>query len=189
MLKKIRSLVSNSSFNGVYDNVLSSKECQLLIDKFEKGFHTPGKSARGYNPANKETIELQDTRFSDSSVISGIVSTRVDQCLTKYSKTYKLCFRKDALKINDEYIFSKIEKGGGFKRWHSEQGPGIIADRTLVFILYLNNAQSGTEFLYYPTIKAKEGRCILFPASYTHTHKSEINKNLKYIITGWISYK
>ena len=190
MLKKIPSLVSNSNFNEIYDGVLSSDECHLLISQFEKGSHTPGLSAKsGYDPSNKETIELCGTRFSNPSVVSSLIFTRFNQCLTKYCDSYKYCLRKDALKVDDEYVFSKIEKDGGFKTWHSEQGSAILSGRVLVFIFYLNNAQSGTEFLYYPTVKSKEGRCVIFPASYTHTHKSEINKNLKYIITGWVSYK
>ncbi len=187
MLKKILSLVSNSNFNGVYDSALSSEECKLLIAQFEKGIHVPGESGRGVNISDKDTLELPNLRFSDSSVISNTILSRLDPCLSQYCDSYKPCLYKSYLKVNDVYTFSKFDKGGGFKRWHSEQGPGNISDRALVFIFYLNNAKSGTEFLYYPTVKAKEGRCIIFPASYTHTHRSEINKNLKYIITGWIS--
>ena len=35
MLRKIRSLVSNSDYFGIYDNALSKKECDFLIDYFE----------------------------------------------------------------------------------------------------------------------------------------------------------
>ena len=55
-------------------------------------------------------------------------------------------------------------------------------------MFYLNDA-SGTEFMHYPTVRAKIGRCVIWPAGLTHMHKSQINKGLKYIISGWIGYE
>ena len=48
MLKKIRSLVSNSSPSYIecYDDALTNEECRILISLFEKGRKTPGKSMR-----------------------------------------------------------------------------------------------------------------------------------------------
>ena len=33
-----------------------------------------------------------------------------------------------------------------------------------------------------------EGKTILFPSFWTHTHKGNITKETKYIITGWYTY-
>ena len=55
-------------------------------------------------------------------------------------------------------------------------------------MFYLTDAKSGTEFMHYPTMSAKKGRCIIWPASFTHVHRSAPNKGVKYIISGWISY-
>ena len=76
----------------------------------------------------------------------------------------------------------------GFKKWHCEQGLGVTSTRILVWQFYLNNAKSGTEFLYYPTVKSKAGRCVIWPASITHYHRSQPNKGVKYIISGWWSF-
>ena len=44
MLKKIRSLVSNSkSFLEIYDNVIPEEECDILVAKFEKSITQRGK--------------------------------------------------------------------------------------------------------------------------------------------------
>ena len=54
----------------------------------------------------------------------------------------------------------------------------------------VENEKGETEFLYYPTrIKPEEGKFILFPGSFTHTHRG--NQPLsgdKYILTGWVEY-
>ena len=44
MLKRIRSLVSNSnpSYIECYDDALTNEECRVLISLFEKGKKTPG---------------------------------------------------------------------------------------------------------------------------------------------------
>ena len=59
MLRKIRSLVSNSEdFFGVYDNALTKKECEILINQFEKSETSPGHSVLGYYPEEKKCMEL-----------------------------------------------------------------------------------------------------------------------------------
>ena len=46
-----------------------------------------------------------------------------------------------------------------------------------------------TEFFYQKEkIKPVEGKTILFPAFWTHTHKGNLTKEIKYIITGWYTY-
>ena len=55
MLRKIRSLVSDSSFIQIYDNALSKKECDILINQFEKSDLVDwGYVAAGYRPESKK---------------------------------------------------------------------------------------------------------------------------------------
>ena len=51
-----------------------------------------------------------------------------------------------------------------------------------------NDAKSGTEFMHYPNMDAKAGRCVIWPSGFTHMHRSMPNKSLKYIVSGWISF-
>ena len=62
-----------------------------------------------------------------------------------------------------------------------------MSKRVFVWGFYLNNAP-GTEFMFYPNVSGKEGRCVIFPASFNYMHRSCPNKGIKYIVTGWISY-
>ena len=70
--------------------------------------------------------------------------------------------------------------------WHCEHGASN-SNRILAWMFYLNDAKSGTEFMNYPTVQAKRGRCVIWPAFWTHVHKGAPNKGLKYIATWWIS--
>ena len=92
-------------------------------------------------------------------------------------------------KVDDIYTFKKYEsKDDGFKSWHTEHGPPPTANRILVWMFYLNNAKSGTDFMNFSTVKAKRGRCVIWPAFWTHYHRSTLNKGLKYITSGWMSF-
>ena len=57
-------------------------------------------------------------------------------------------------------------------------------------MLYLNSVTEGgeTEFLYQKRrIKPQQGRLLIFPAGFTHTHRGNppLSGN-KYILTSWV---
>jgi hypothetical protein len=195
MLKKILSLVSNSDFFGIYDNALTKKECQILINQFEKSSKKEGKSFKdgdlSVNPSQKKCIEVDDSSFSNKSVISRIINERLRECMDKYKKEYPSIDKFIARWVIDNgYNFQKYEtEEDGFKVWHTEAGGAPVSNRVLAWMFYLNDAKCGTEFINYPTVKAKMGRCVIWPAAWTHTHRGVIpNKGLKYMVTGWASY-
>ena len=181
----------SKTFIGVYDNALIEKECEMLISQFEKSPQDFGdifyKGKYQVKPEYKKGKQLCGSKFSDSSTISNILWTAVDNCLRRYEEEYPPARRG---KLDDLYAFKKFEaEDDGFKIWHCEASSSGTAKRVLVWSFYLNNAKSGTEFLYYPTIRARMGRCVIFPAAWTHTHRSAPNKGLKYFVSGWISYE
>ena len=195
MLKKILSLVSNSDFFGIYDNALTKKECQILINQFEKSSKKEGKSFKdgdlSVNPSQKKCIEVDDSSFSNKSVISRIINARLRECIDDYKKEYPSMNKFIAQWVIDNgYNFQKYEtEDDGFKAWHTEAGGAPVSNRVLAWMFYLNDAKCGTEFINYPTVKAKMGRCVIWPAAWTHTHRGVIpNKGLKYMVTGWASY-
>ena len=198
MLRKIRSLVSNSnpSYIGIYDNVLPSYECERLISLFEKSPQVEGKcyteGSLKVDHEYKKCIELYDCKFSKGDVITNIFSPYLREGIDKYKKEYPVLdtISMGTWKYDDSYTFKKYEtKDDGFKVWHTEHGPDPdTCKRILAWQFYLNNAESGTEFMHYPTIRAIMGRLIIWPAAWTHFHRSEPNKGLKYIISGWHYY-
>ena len=182
------------SFMEVYDNALTKKECELLISQFEKSPKREGSVIRdGHHIVDKNlknSVELSNCFFSQSTPISSIISTSLNRCFDKYKKKHSI-FSDYLLGIEcfDGYTFKKFEgKDGGYKIWHCEHGSGDDnSKRILVWSFYLNDAE-GTEFRYYPNVRAKMGRCLIFPASFNYMHRSAPNKGIKYFVSGWISH-
>ena len=195
MLKKIRSLVSNSnpSYIECYDDALTKEECRVLISLFEKGQKTPGYTyhhgERIVDSDIKKSLELDALDLYDGSSLSAIVYRALAPCINTYQEKYNNLNNISFWECDSIFTFQKFEsEHDGFKSWHTEQGAGTT-NRIAVWHFYLNDAKSGTEFMSYPTVNAKMGRCVIWPAGWTHVHRSAPNKGLKYIVSGWMSYK
>lgn len=90
-------------------------------------------------------------------------------------------------------------RSGGYHHWHSEHyphpsDPGQKSlHRVLFWLLYLNDVEQGgeTEFFYQGAkIKPRQGRLILSPCSFTHTHRGNVPvSDDKYILTSWVMYR
>ena len=192
MLRRIRSLVSNSEdFFGVYDNVLSRKDCEILIDQFETSDNIEaGSTVHGlpYPFEIKNSLEV-GCDFEDGSIISNIVRPALWKGINRYADQYTSLSSVDKWKYDSVFNFQKYDgENYGYFKWHTEHC-SKYPRRMLVWMFYLNNAKSGTEFMHFPTVHAKMGRLVIWPSSWTHLHKGVIpNKGLKYIITGWISF-
>jgi len=85
---------------------------------------------------------------------------------------------------------------GNYNYWHCEVYPQLPDNeplhRTLLFMFYLNEVTEGgqTEFYYQQkTIKPAQGRMVIAPAYFTHTHRgcTPISAD-KYILTSWILF-
>ena len=183
------------SFIEIYDKALSSNDCNMLISQFEKHPNKlKGKiyknGVRTVDKDIKDSYEIDDPSFSESTVMTSIISTSLDKCFNRYRKKYS--FMKEyisRLEYYNFYTFKKFEgEDGGFKIWHHEHGPNdAMSKRVLVWAFYLNDC-SGTDFMFYPNVSGKEGRCVIFPASFNYIHRSAPNKGIKYYVSGWISY-
>jgi len=183
--------MSNPDFIGVYDDVLTSDQCDDLISFFESSPQQHGKvwqhGELKINNQVKKNIELKDSFLSKTPLVSDILC----KCIYDYKKEYLSLNTISRWSLIDAYTFQKLQYyDDGYKEWHCEHAPAkSCAKRILAWMFYLNDAKSGTEFMHYPTVQAKRGRCIIWPASFTHLHKSVPNKGLKYIMSGWISYE
>ena len=184
------------SFIEIYDKALSSKECNILISQFENHpkktegmVYTNG--VRTFNRDVKDSLEIDDPSFSDPTIITSIIRTSLNKCFAKYRKRHSTLNDQvfSRLKFDNLYTFKKFEgKNGGFKKWHCEHGMNDqMSKRVLVWAFYLNDC-SGTDFMYYPNVSGKKGRCVIFPASFNYMHKSAPNKGVKYYVSGWISF-
>ena len=194
----IRSLFHrNPDFIEIYDNALSKKECEILINQFEKSDKVvQGVTSSGYNFDYKKCLELY-CNLNEDNVINNILKPKLFSHIKKYTKKQHFSDSKGALnrifhwKYSEYFQIQKYDgENDGYKDWHCEHGPhGENSRRILAWMFYLNDAKSGTEFAYFPTVNAKAGRCVIWPAFWTHLHKGVIpNKGIKYIATGWYEY-
>ena len=122
----------------------------------------------------KSSIECLSKSFSGEKAdieIANIIVPTLSKYLSLYKKKYSI-ESAGKVELENHYAFKRFEdKDDGFKQWHCEQGKSCES-RVLVWNFYLNDASSGTEFLNFPTSKAKEGRLVIWPAAWTHTHRS-----------------
>ena len=90
-----------------------------------------------------------------------------------------------------------LQGSGGYHHWHSEIYPQNASceslHRALLFQFYLNDVEQGgeTEFYYQQRkIEARQGRLIIAPAGFTHSHKGHVaTSGNKFIATSWISFQ
>ena len=178
------------NFIEIYDDALSSEKCDELIDYFN---NNPQGEGRVGNKVllhdHKKSTELNDSLFSLHSTPFQLISSTLQECTDKYVEKYVQLKHMDDWGVDDLFTLKKFEgEDEGYKVWHTEHCI-TYPDRILVWMFYLNDAQSGTQFYNYPNIESKKGRLVIWPAGWTHYHKGVIpNKGIKYIMSGWYSF-
>ena len=180
----------------IYDNILSKKSCDDIINIFEKSPDTGpgiigdfGSIVKSRKDSIDLYLKLSSTTNEGESKIREYVLNALGVCTQRYKKKYPFLNEIAPWMINDNYNVQKFGDGGGYRTIHCEQGC-TTPNKILVWMIYLNNAKCGTRF-YYPTrdVRARRGRVVIWPAFWTHPHSGITpNKGDKYIITGWYSY-
>lgn len=191
----------NSQYNqfiGMYNNVYSDGFCNHVISEFERLLSSNScgnrQTTEGATKIQKQDefyfLNLKNHNLSqfNGEDPTKIIFNGLQKCFDDYREEY------DILKSLDLRCTSvkmqKTNPGGGYHIWHCEQGDESTSSRCLVYSVYLNdiNDAGETEFLYQKLrIPPKENSMIIWPASYTHTHRGNVvhGNTSKYIITGW----
>ena len=178
------------NFIEIYDDALPSENCDKLIEYFNNNSQTEGRVGnKRLDPDCKKSTELDQACFSLHPLVNKLVAPTLREYTDKYVEKYTQLKRMNEWGIDDAFTLIKFEgEEEGYKFWHTEHGI-TYPDRILVWMFYLNDAQSGTQFYNYPNIESKKGRLVIWPAGWTHYHKGVIpNKGIKYIMSGWYSF-
>ena len=181
--------LTTNNFIGVYDNILSQHESEHCIEYFEnlkQQGHTYFKNIKKHQGEMEEAFlswNFKVSQFETSNIFMSGLERALEQYFNAYSILADSNFAFYDIKIK------KILPCGGYHTWHYENQSILTSNRYLVVQAYLNTVQEGgeTEFLYLnQRIKAVQGRYIIFPSSFTHTHRGNqpINEH-KYIATTW----
>lgn len=191
-------------FVGVYKNLYSSEFCNNVIKFFDNANnHGLTLARQNYHNIDKTLIDDQavpidvpcmhdEYNFLGSSNLS---AEFLNIFWSSVYETYKNKYTVLGLSDRHSIYTVKIQKtdiGQGYHTWHYETSSRANTNRLLTYILYLNDVEEGgeTEFLYFPRrIKPTSGTLVLWPGSFTHTHRGNPPiSNSKYVITGWVEF-
>ena len=185
-------LLELHDFIQTYDLELEDV-CQKIIDFFEREYDE-GKSRTGglkfFNKNRQKICATKTLSFSEDIEINELVYNYVIQGIERYSDDFSYLKSNDSWRLSPSYNIQRYngEKEGYFSL-HNEAS-GSYPYRMLAWMVYLNDASSGTEFPYQNmTIQPRMGRTVIWPAAWTHPHRGVIpNVGVKYIATGWFYY-
>lgn len=192
-------------FIGIYENAYSDEYCDNVVHQYKElenaGFGWTRQDVQDVatNIKDNTQIDTQSLLYRTNSInINGFGSAHqefidiFDQNIWgEYSTKYSILEGHRGLGIYSNKV-QKIEPGQGYHVWHCETQTREMSNRVLSYILYLNDIDDGgeTEFLYQSIrVKPKKGTFILFPATFTHTHRGNPPlSDTKYIMNGWVEF-
>jgi len=185
---------------AVFKNAMSQESCDYYIKYFEAGSKVNKTFTRSQLGDAAKLMKDDETLFlmTDWELLSARPNMLVgvmDALGEKYSE-YISVYPSLQDSCEKHSVFSmrlqKTSIGGGYHAWHFEKSNRENSRRLVAFMFYLNDVREGgeTEFLYqHKRFKPETGTLVIWPATYTHTHRGNPPlSNDKYIITGWMEY-
>ena len=179
-----------------YD-ILSPKQCNTIIDHFNNDKdRTPGQvGANLVDITKKHSTDLGcsfDQSYQDN--YNNIIMPAINAGLIDYTAKYSYLLEGSEFSVYNDYNIQHYKHGEGYGVVHCEtmpiKGKLKFIYRMMAWMIYLNDAVSGTHFPYQDvTIKPKQGMLVLWPSYWTHVHRGVVpNVGDKYIATGWLNY-
>ena len=191
-----------TNFIGVWENHVPKFVCDKAIESFEKALYMSSNNCDEINDTRLTQMMDGTDQFHNKNVgrkdmglmlnqFDGEKSHEMNQylhsCFLDYIREYGNLSTTPL--VSSDIKVQKTLPGGGYHVWHSENTGYLMAQRVLVWSIYLNDVEEGgeTEFLYQSTrCKAKTGSCVIWPAAFTHLHRGNPPiSGHKYIATGW----
>ncbi len=178
--------------------ILCRKDCKRIINFFEshKKFQHVAFNALGVVDLNlKDCVQMSPNfRHSKYDPVNNIILKALENIKHDYIEKYSF-LGNNLIKwdLSVGYNIQKYNPCQAYHALHIENGGDDDTDkRLIVWMIYLNtvNDGGGTYFGHCDkTIKAEEGKGVLWPAYWTHPHKGiESETETKYIATGWYEF-
>lgn len=190
-------IVKPHRFNNliwVAKNSLSKEFCLQCIEKFESDENRyQGITGDGVRLDIKRSTDLcissDDNWKDEDAVFFKSLNKETKKYLNEIPDAFGLNAVSDGFK-DSGYQIQKTEPGG-FYTWHNDFSCTNLDDgpRYITFLWYLNDIHEDgyTEFIDGTKIQPETGKLILFPATWTYSHRGYPPKSeTKYICTGWI---
>ena len=194
----IEKTVNINNFIGVYDNYITTEECNKAIKLYED----QNKFNNTINRIDGEQSSIlikQDKQFFANPSNLDIWWEELKPMIHNFDLAWKHYLQNTggAEAYGQEIFFYttlKIQKTlptEGYHVWHIEHNKGFENEaRAFVFSIYLNDVEDGgeTEFLHFSKrVKPKRGRIVIWPSAFPYVHRG--NPPLsgeKYILTSWM---
>jgi hypothetical protein len=187
-----------TNFVGVFKNAFTKEFCEEIISQYESMILS-GHGQTRFQSNGDLKIRKDDTQLFTDDVVS-VPLRKVthefnqlfwDKFFPIYEQEYS-ALKDSGRHANYAFKVQKTKIGGGYHVWHYESSNREVSNRLLTWILYLNDVHEGgeTEFLYQSMrVKPEQGTLVIWPASFTHTHRGNPPlSNEKYIVTGWTEF-
>ena len=182
------------NFIEIYDNALTSEMCKEIIHSFDVAppeIKYEGSTSLGVNKNHKDSLDIT-MHFDRWTETDEIIRSAIRTCIEKYKEKHIEIQNVFAWSLTNKYNIQKYEPTQGYHFPHCECANGDTT-RILAWMIYLNTVtdKGGTRFTNYDiTIDAVEGRLVIWPAYWTHTHHGIASPTqTKYIATGWFEFK
>ena len=190
--------VNINNFIGIYDNYITSEECNKAIKLYED----ENKFNNTINRLSFEKtsiLQKQDQQFFATSNNINVWWESLKPMMFNFEMAFKHYLENTGASdayggVPFNFTNLKIQKTlptEGYHVWHIEHGKGYENEaRAFVFSIYLNDVEDGgeTEFLHFSKrVKPKTGRIVIWPAAFPYVHRG--NPPLsgeKYILTSWM---
>ena len=180
------------NFIETYDTpqVWKDNICESIISFFAKTYVPKSSGLKAFNRNRQRVCSTITFNFGEDWEINDSVYFFVKEGIDKYRDKYEYLNSIDKFsqwRICPSYNIQRYDgKEEGYFSLHNETS-GSYPYRLLAWMVYLNDAECGTEFPYQNiTITPKKGRTVIWPAAWTHPHRGVTpNVGVKYIATGW----
>jgi hypothetical protein len=190
------------NFIGVFENAVSKEYCEQVIEHYNQMERMNKTFSRqqleGVSKMFKDTKSYSLLDDKDSQVVhgNGLIASTFANALgnanQEYGNKYGILGAVATYQVSETIKIQKTEPSEGYHVWHCEHCAIAYGRRMMQAILYLNDVEEGgeTEFLYFSKrVKPKQGTLLLFPASFTHTHRGNPPlSGTKYIMNTWLEY-
>ena len=177
-------------FLEFYDDDYTYAGCDEIIKFFDQTYTSKPAGLKAFNRNRQKICSTLTLNFGEDWAINDSVYVFVRLAIEKYREKYDYLNSIDKIsqwRLCPSYNIQRYNgEEEGFFSLHNETS-GSYPYRMLAWMVYLNDAECGTEFPYQEkTVTPKIGRTVIWPAAWTHPHRGVTpNVGLKYIATGW----
>ena len=168
-----------TDFIGVFPDAVEPTFCDYLCQYVDQASQV---APRNFTHVKDKQICLD--AFSPGEA-KGLMEY-VNGCLFYYIN--EVSYLTNFSYISALFLLQKTEPTQGYHMFHGENINWNVSDRTLAWMVYLNDVEEGgeTEWLYQQRkIKPEKGTVVIWPGSFTHLHRGNPPMSEKYIATGW----